>query len=85
MLSFAVPKCKNSHGIILRRGGRLSFVDLSSLHHCRRKVENRSIGELVILNRVFVLLCVSARGASGFWECLIFIASLIQILNLKKL
>ena len=55
----------------------MSFMDLSSLHHDRRKVENHSVRELVILNRVFVLFCVPSRGASGFWECLIFIASLI--------
>ena len=55
----------------------MSFMDLSSLHHGRRKLENHSIRELVILNRVFVLLCVSSRGASGFWEYLIFIASLV--------
>ena len=42
----------------------MSFMDLSSLHHGRRKVENHSVRELVILN-VFVLLCVPSKVLRG--------------------
>lgn len=43
----------------------MSFMDMSSLHHGRRKVENNSVRELVILNRVFVLLCVPSKVLRG--------------------